>query len=52
MTKARMHNGEKTVLLIRGAGKTGQPYIKNGIRTWIIDVNAKCKTMCKKLENS
>ena len=35
MTKeARMHNGEKTVLLIRGAGKTGQPYIKNGIRTF------------------
>ena len=35
MTKeARMYNGEKTVFSISGAGKTGQPYIKNGIRTF------------------
>ena len=34
MTKeARIYNGEKTVPSITGAGKTGQLYVKNEIRT-------------------
>ena len=33
MTKeARIYNGEKTVSLISGAGKTGQLHVKNEIR--------------------
>ena len=27
--EARIYNGEKTVSLTRGAGKTGQPLVKN-----------------------
>ena len=26
--EARIYNGEKTASLINGAGKTGQPYVK------------------------
>ena len=34
MTKeARVYNGEKTVSSISGAGKMGQPHVKNEIRT-------------------
>ena len=33
MTKeAKIHNGEKTVSSISGAGKTGQQHVKNEIR--------------------
>ena len=32
--EARIYNGTKTASSIIGAGKTGQPYIKNGIRTF------------------
>ena len=31
--EARIYHGEKTVSLISGAGKTGQPLVKNGTRT-------------------
>ena len=31
--KARIYNGEKTVSLINGAGKTGQLHVNNEIRT-------------------
>ena len=34
MTKeAKIYNGEKTVSSVSGAGKTGQLYVKNEIRT-------------------
>ena len=34
MTKeARIYNGEKTACSISGAGKTGQPHLKNEIRS-------------------
>jgi len=34
MTKqARIYNGEKTVSSISGAGKTGQPHVRESIRT-------------------
>ena len=54
MTKeAKMYNGEKTVSLISGAGKTGQLHVKNEIRTLSntihknklkMDSRPKCKT--------
>ena len=31
--EARIYNGEKTISLTSGAGKTGQPLVKNEIRT-------------------
>ena len=31
--EARIYNGEKTIPLTSGAGKTGQPLVKNEIRT-------------------
>ena len=35
MTKdAKVYNGEKTVPSISGAEKTGQPHVKNEIRTF------------------
>ena len=35
MTKeARLHNGEKTVFSVSGAGKTGQLQVNNKIRTF------------------
>ena len=54
MTKeARIYNGEKTASSISGAGKTGQLYVKNEIRTLLntihknklkMDYRPKCKT--------
>ena len=31
--EAKIHNGEKTISSISGAGKTGQLHVKNKIRT-------------------
>ena len=31
--EARIYNGEKTISLTSGAGKTGQPLLKNETRT-------------------
>ena len=31
--EARIYNGEKTIFLTSGAGKTGQPLVKNVSRT-------------------
>ena len=31
--EARIYNGEKTTSLTSGAGKTGQPHVKNETRT-------------------
>ena len=31
--EARIYNGEKTISLTSGAGKTGQPLVKNETRT-------------------
>ena len=31
--KARIYSGEKTISLISGAGKTGQPLVKDETRT-------------------
>ena len=31
--EARIYNGEKTISLTNGAGKTGQPLVKNETRT-------------------
>ena len=31
--EARIHNGEKTISLTSGAGRTGQPPVKNETRT-------------------
>ena len=36
MTKgARLHNGGKTVSSTNGAGKTGQPHVKDEIRSFL-----------------
>ena len=54
--KARIYNGEKTVSLINGAGKTGQLHVNNEIRTlpntihknklkWIKDLNIRLDTI-------
>ena len=51
--EARIYNGEKTISLTSGAGKTGQPLVKNETRTLSntihknklkMDYRSKCKT--------
>ena len=49
--EARIYNGEKTISLTDGAGKTGQPVVKNETRTLSntmhknkMDYRSKCKT--------
>ena len=33
VSKAKIYNGEKTISLTSGAGKTGRPLVKNETRT-------------------
>ena len=43
--EARIYNGKKTISLTSGAGKTGQPLVKNEIRTLLTPytkINGKC----------
>ena len=54
--EARIYNGEKTISLTGGTGKTGQPLVKNETRTlsntihknklkWIKDLNVRPETI-------
>ena len=54
--EARINNGEKTISLTSGVGKTGQPLVKNETRTlsntiqknklkWIKDLNVRPETI-------
>ena len=45
--EARIYNGEKTISLTSGAGKTGQPLVKNETRTFSKTIHTnKLKIFC------